>query len=766
MLRLLRFSTNHPRIVVTVVAAVTILACLFIPRVRLQLDGRSLIPVDDPRLAASDKAAEFFGLRDVVVIAVVNKQTGIYTPETLERVARLSEGLERIDGVIASSVTSLATIPRLFISSDKINTRPLLNHGAGFDARTCEQVRFETESLGINDGVIVAEDGTGAAIFADVTPESDRETILKQARNLVDKEADGGDSVYLSGTALAQAALGQSAARDLMKLIPAVIFVVGLILMMAFRHFVPACVSLAEIGISLLWTVGLIGLTGHSVFVTTLVMPVILMAVGVSDDVYALSHFFEEARRDEGQPIVKVVQTAFTGVSRSVMITTISTVIGLLSLAITNLEPLRVFGIFGAVAILFSSLFTFSFVPALLVLLDPKLSKKQVSRKARETRGMLAIFNALSLAGPRRVLALVILSAGIASLMMTQLKIDDSWVKNLPGASDVYRGDKEINNSFAGTITLDLMIDSAEAEGYLDPEKIKTLGSIEDAISELPTVGSVRSVYSDILRVNASLRGLNYSDYRNAVLKGERELTRGEVEQAMLLMASVRRTPITEQIDRQYQIARVTVFIRSANYERIHDVLETAARSALKISTAANAVTPFGDGWISYLTVRLLVEGQVWSIALALLTDLALLSLLLGSIRTGAIAILPVVFSLLVVFAVLAATGTPLGIANSMFAGIAIGIGLDFSIHLTSVYRQGIKKGLAHGDSLKRALIGTGPAIITSAVAITAGFSVLVLSEVAPNMQLGLMICLSLLVCAAATLILVPSLVMARRTAR
>ncbi len=766
MRSLLRFSTKHPRMVVAIIGLVTILVCLFIPRVRLQLDGRSLIPVGDPRLTASDKATEFFGLRDVVVLGIINKRTGIYTSETLGRLARLSEGLKAVDGVIASSVTSLATIPRLFISDDKISTQPLLKPGVDLDAEMCERIKFETESLGINDGVLVTTDGTGAVIFADVTPSADREAILKQTRELVKKESGSDDAIHLSGTALAQATLGQSAARDLMRLIPAVILVVGFILMMAFRHLAPACISLAEIAISLLWTIGLIGFTDQSVFVTTLVMPVILMAVGVSDDVYALAHFFEEAQQAGDRPTAQVAVAAFSGVARSIMLTAISTVIGLVSLAVTGLEPLRVFGIFGAVAILFSTLFTFTLVPALLVLTNPKLSKKQVSRKAREVRGMLAIFNALCFAGPRRILALVILAAGIALLMTTQLRIDDSWVKNLPGASDVYRGDTELNNNFAGTITLDLMIDSGQAEGYLNPETIKMLGGVEDAIAALPTVGSVRSIYSDILRVNASLKGLNYADYREAVLKHRRELTRDEVEQALLLMASVRHTPISEQINRLYQIARVTVFIRSANYERIHDVLATASRSALKISSASNAVTPFGDGWISYLTVRLLVEGQVWSIALALLTDLALLSLLLGSLRTGLIAILPVAFSVLVVFAVLAATGTPLGIANSMFAGIAIGIGLDFSIHLTSRYRQEVRKGLAPGDSLKGALIGTGPAIITSAVAITAGFSVLALSEVAPNMQLGLMICLSLLVCAAATLVLVPSLVMARRTTR
>jgi predicted RND superfamily exporter protein len=124
----------------------------------------------------------------------------------------------------------------------------------------------------------------------------------------------------------------------------------------------------------------------------------------------------------------------------------------------------------------------------------------------------------------------------------------------------------------------------------------------------------------------------------------------------------------------------------------------------------------------------------------------------------GLIAVLPVAFSLLLVLAALALAGTPLGIANSMFAGIALGIGLDFAIHLTTAYRERLRQGMPAGEALRNTLELTGPAICVSAASITAGFAVLMLSEIAPNLQLGVMICLCLLTCAATTLLLIPSL--------
>jgi predicted RND superfamily exporter protein len=139
-------------------------------------------------------------------------------------------------------------------------------------------------------------------------------------------------------------------------------------------------------------------------------------------------------------------------------------------------------------------------------------------------------------------------------------------------------------------------------------------------------------------------------------------------------------------------------------------------------------------------------------------TDLILISLLLGSVRMGLIAVLPVAFSLLLVLAALALAGTPLGIANSMFAGIALGIGLDFAIHLTTTYKQRLREGMTAIEALRGTLELSGPAVCVSAASITAGFSVLMLSEIAPNVQLGVMICLCLLTCAVTTLLLIPSL--------
>jgi predicted RND superfamily exporter protein len=740
------------------VAAFSLLFALFIPRVRLRLDARSLIPAGHPDLAASDVAAAAFGLRDVIMIGITRKDSDIYNAATLDRIARLSEAIAHTDGVVTYSVKSIANTPRLLIKDNRLDVRPLLLTGSLYDAAAIRQIRDDVEALGLNDGVLVAKDGSAAVIMGEIRPDADRYLLLQHLDELTSRESQDGDSIYVSGTGPAQAVLGQASARDLMRLVPLVLVVLGLALTVGFRRSAPALISLVEIGVSLIWTVGLMGLTGQSVFVTTLVMPVVLIAVGVSDDVYVLKRYFEEACQSGNESFTGRVLRVFDSMIWPIGLTTISTTVGLFSMTATSLKPLQIFGGFAALAIVFSTLFTFSLVPALLVLMNPKVSPTPAGQE--KIRIAITFFiSRLVTVGPLRILVLLALAAISAVFLTTRLRIDDSWIKNLPPESEVARGDQVLNKMLAGTTTLDLVLDSGQPAGFLQSQSIQYILNLEDRLSALPFVGACYGISDDVVRLNAALHGANYAAYRAALARGEIRPKAGEIEQALMLLTVARRAPSGEWIDGEYRRARLTIFILTADYGRIAGVLHTAfAPTGAELPKMDFRLAPFGDGWISYTTVRLLVEGQVYSIALALCTDLLLLTLLLRSLRFSLMAMLPVGFSVLIVFAALALTGTPLGIANSMFVGIAIGVGLDFAIHLTAAYRRRLRDSQLPHEAMTGALMATGPAILTSAVSLALGFSVLTLSEIRPNVQLGLMICLSLTVCALATLVIIPSL--------
>lgn len=746
---------RRPWLVVGAVAVLTAAAACGIPGIRLRLDGRSLIPKDLPAQVESDRAAALFGLRDVVVVGVTSREQMIYNPGTLALIADLSDALGRVEGIVPESVASLATVPRFFIVGDVLDPRPLLGRERRPSAELAARLRRETEALGLDDGVLVSRDGRSTGIYAEVRPAADRYRVLAAARGLLAR-LHGPERVNLSGTALAQAVLGLAAAQDLIRLLPAVLLTILVVLTVLFRHPIPALVSLAEIGASLVWSAGIMGARGEAVFVTTLVLPVILMVIGISDDVYALNRCFRGLREAPDAPREEVIVASFATVGRPILLTGATTIAGLASLAAADLEPQRVFGLYGALSILFSTLFTFTFVPALLALLRPSVAgRDEAAASALEPR-FRKLLATLQRVGPRPFLAALLLLVGLAAWAATRLRIEDDWVRNLPPSSDIARGTRELDQALAGTIRVEVLVNSGRPDGFLDPAVFARLGRIEKAFASLSHVGAVQSVYSDVLRVQAALDGEPYAAWRAAFEAGRRSLSPTALEQDLLLLASLRRSPLGERLDAAYQRARVTVFIRAANYSRI-------ARVVHKVSELGGSgldLTPFGDGWISFLAVRLLVVGQIQSVGLALILQTILLLLVFRRLPDTLLALIPVLVSVLVVFAFLALAGIPLGIANSMFAAIALGIGVDYSIHLVTHYREQRAGGLAAGAAIESAVSVTGPAILKSATAIAAGLAVLGFSRVLPNLQLGLLISLSLTVGAVMTLLLVPGLVL------
>lgn len=755
---LITIATSRPRAVLFAAFCLMIAAGAMIPRIGLRLDGRSLIPEGDPTLAAGDSAARAFGLSEIVVLAVVAEEGGtVLGPDGLQAIGRLGEELRRLPGVDSATVTSVATLPLIGRRNGAVEPDEPLG-SARPDAERVERVRVKVAALGLRNGVFISADGRAGAVYAFTTAGADREALLDSVEAIVGR-ADAGFTVYAGGNALAQAELGRGVARDLFILVPFLLATLFVLMTIVFRTPTAALVSLAEIGISLVLTAGLVGALGGSVFITTLVLPVVLIAIGVTDDIYALNRYITALRAapnmTRGPEHARLVAGAFAGVARPITMTALTTMAGLLSLTFANLEPLRVFGIFGAVSIAFSTMCTFSVVPALLVLL-PMRQGSGVRSNARLARAAAALLGVIERLGPRRIVIAAVPLVIAAAFVAAGLRIDDSWIGNLPSSSLVVEGDAVINKLMAGSTTVEVSFSAAG--GMVDSAAFAALARVERRIASAPGVGAVQSSLSDVLRITATLADVPFDEFGRRVAGGTERLTQGDIETALAIDESLGRPSIGRYLSEDGRAARMTIFVHGADYERLRPVFESIAGSAREMLTHRIETTSFGDGWISYLTVKLLVEGQIISIIFAALVDFLLVALFLRSIRGAVVAVVPVMASVLFTFAILVLTGQPLGIASSMFASIALGIGVDYSIHLTSEVQQACASAADLRTALREAYRSTASSILASAGAITIGFGLLLLSAVAPNRMLGLLVCISLSVCAMMTLVLVPGL--------
>lgn len=202
-----------------------------------------------------------------------------------------------------------------------------------------------------------------------------------------------------------------------------------------------------------------------------------------------------------------------------------------------------------------------------------------------------------------------------------------------------------------------------------------------------------------------------------------------------------------------------TVFLKGSNYADTRRLMaDLRAWEKRNLSPHGLRLGFAGDVAVSQSLIGAVVSTQVESLALSLLGIFAVTAWLARSVVRGLLCVVPAALAVLFNFAAMGWLGIPLGVATSMFAGMTLGVGVDYAIHLLARLAKVRETGLEGAAALTRALAETGPAILIDSASSILGFSVLLLSQVPANHRLGGLLTLSLLVAVLATLVVVPVL--------
>ena len=155
-----------------------------------------------------------------------------------------------------------------------------------------------------------------------------------------------------------------------------------------------------------------------------------------------------------------------------------------------------------------------------------------------------------------------------------------------------------------------------------------------------------------------------------------------------------------------------------------------------------------------------MLASQIQSLLLALIFVLILMSIQFKSIKMGIVVTSPILLTVLVNFAVMGFLGVPLDNATMMIASIAIGIGIDYSIHFSSRFKEELKGDNTELKALEKTLETTGQAIIINALTVALGFIILMGSNMLPMQRFGWLIALTMGVSAWASLTYLPALIL------
>lgn len=748
---LARGAMAYPRITLVFCGALTFLGATLTTNLHFNSDGRALLPEDHPALIEWMKNGHDFPQNDEIVVVLASAFSRLFSTEGMGLLREIDRRLQTLPGVAPQAVHSLLALPSTTSSGELLELQAC---GSSEDA--AHICRDAMVTLHIPEGVLAAADDSAAVIIARLDKGYERTTVLKAAREALSFDVPPDWSLYLAGPLTAQGALGELLLQDLLRTIPVALFVVGLLLYLFYRSPLIVFGSLLECGISIVLTAGILGLTGGEVYVSTLVLPVLLLAVGVADDIFlldriehAISRLPSDASRAD---MVLKVREIVEQVAKPVAASALTTIAGLLSLLAINLNNARDFGSLGSLAILLSTIFTFSLLPALALVIGPHL---WMTGKPGH-QGLWSRLAKICL----RIKVPAVLVTGIVLVLvlvapLSTLKTNDSWAANLPASESIRAGDHVINEKMAGTTRLELVLRGSNPDWLLNQGVLHEIDYLEHRLATYPRVGAVYGPIRNLAGTRALLHMQSPKERNSNTAVNHLE----NISAQLLMQATLYERLPVPTISRSIDVARIVIFFRNADYQLLDQVMTSLQQLKQPLARMGVSATITGDGWLSYLVVKTVVEQQWVSLLLSCSLVTGCLWLILNSLRIAVMVLMPVILAVMSLYALLAYLGIPLGIATSMFACIVVGLGVDYATHLTIELKGCAQTShIAAATCVERLAVCIRPVLVSAGI-LAAAMATMMTASVPPNRTLGLLIGAGALMSALLSIFIVPALI-------
>src|SRR6185436_1127507 len=386
----------------------------------------------------------------------------------------------------------------------------------------------EVEAIDLLHGTLVSFDGRATAILVGIPGLAggrfgsgiDRAALYHRVTDTARRYETAVDRISVVGAPAAEALLGEHLLADLGLLIPLALVVISVILWVTCGRAWGVFLGLIKVGSTLVLTFGLLGWCGQPVYLTTAVIPVLLITVGLADEIHLLWRY---RHRPADQPPAEALHQTLAELGRPIVLSSLTTAIGFLSFLTSAIRPVWSFGLFTGIGVLFCLLWAVVATPALLALRPAAIPAAGLlggtSRIAR-----LAITLG---ARPRLTLPVLALGTTVLVLGLSRLEVQDGWITNFAPHSVLRQATERVDRLFAGTHVLLAVVTfnpppdripavPAASGPLLAGSAVAAVGRVEQALRARPEVGGVLGLASH-LSTTAFLWGGRNEEFRTLV---------------------------------------------------------------------------------------------------------------------------------------------------------------------------------------------------------------------------------------------------------
>jgi len=696
---------------------------------------------DDPGLAYYRQTTDRFGGDLLVYISMDLAPAGVFEPVSLARVDEVSRSLAALDGVVR--VSSLATTDAIFDRDGMVEPGPLMERVPTSAA----------EVAAIEDKVdwsallpwYVAPDRQATLLVVEADPDLgavELNRVIGSIHELV--EGVPGAEFALAGNPVFAEAVDRFNARDQQLFSGLMLLLVLVSSALWLRRLSSAVLPMAVVLITVTWTTGLFVVTGHMTnWITGIISP-LLFLIGTASAVHLLSAY-RDALASAASPR-EAITAALGRVAAPCFFTSLTTAAGFASLTANQVMPVRVFGIFACIGVMLAFVATMVMVPAVLGLAGRVAGHRPVA--ARPPSRALAGVDALVQRRPGAVVVVSLLVVAALTSGVGFVRVETNNLKYFRPSAPLVRHSLEIEGRYGGSAPLDIVLDTGRPDGAIEPEFLARVEQLQDRLDR--TDGMARGIsVADLL-----------SDLHRA-MRGDRP--GGDLPTSALAAYQLLMLPDPDMVDRIVDTDRAVTRIStrfagaSMGLKQSRVLLDRVETDCAEVFGDTADVRLTGSSVLFIDMDRYLVRGQIRSLCVVLAVVYVLLSALLRSARMGLLAMIPNVLPISVMLGLMGWLDLPLDGLTVMIACIAVGIGVDDTIHYLHRLRRELAGEPDLGRAMSRTLAAVGRPIVFTSAVLTVGFWIFCVSDFLGTRNFGFLTGVTLVVALVTDLLVLPA---------
>lgn len=729
------FIVRHPFLVLLISFSLVFGAAYGAKNIYFSSDYRVFFGPDNPQLAAQDDLEHTYSKVDMVSVILKPAKGDIYNKKFLELVHDLTEKSWHVPHAIR--VDSLSNFQYTSSKEDDLTVEDLVQDTESLDQKKLDLIRTVSLSEPALLNRLVAKDGKTTQILITIeAPDAEASTlnkVVKYVRKMAD-DARLDDAaknldvhIALSGNVMMSITFAEAAQHDMTVLFPLMYGLLALTIFLFIRSFTGMLSAMLVVFLSVAVAIGITGYFGWGLNAASVNSFVIILTISVADSIHLLITYFNELHKGEERK--KAVVESLRINMQPVFLTSLTTVIGFLSLNFNDSPPFRELGNISSFGVVAAWALSITMLPAFMAIIPMKAAWHKDYENSYMSRYVEWV-----MAQKRNILIGSVAVVLISAAFLPKLIYNDKFVEFFSTNIQFRKDTDFLMKNLTGIYTIEFSIPSGEDGGISNPEYLRKVEDFANWFRAQPEVLHVMSITDVMKRLNKNMNGDDPAFYR---LPSRRELA----AQYLLLyeMSLPYGLDLNNQIDVGKSATRLTAILGDINSGAMKD-LKFRAEAWLAANAPPEMQSRGGTSVnliFAFLTKRTF-DSMFWGTGLAFLLISVSLAVALRSLKLGLISLIPNIMPVIVAFAIWAVVIGELGMFAASVTATALGLIVDCTVHFLSKYLRGKREfGLHAEDAVRYAFSKVGNALWVSSLVLIVGFSSLMLSDFSMNSKMG-----------------------------